>query len=331
MGYGGLPNFTEYDPSGHVLLDGTLGKNVQNFRTYLSPWSGQPPGLPVGWRAAGAGTVAVGELERRHERRLLAGAGGRLAERARTGRERAEDGFPDDDLRCRRAPPTWPCRRSTARGAVHRHLGARSRVERAAPVRRRCVAMVRRCRWPLRARAGGGCSSRLGGAPPSRRGHRRPQRSRRHSPSLRAAGLNVSAALAGARVTVSPGPGSQGRLHHRRSACSASPLASSRTSSSWARAAAHTPVVCSPTRRATAPASCRSRPFDDGELVTVHARAARSRQGDPVRVELHRRRARQPGGGERDRQARRTSSGAGAGAEGIPELSLAPGTAPAGS
>jgi Arylsulfotransferase (ASST) len=46
MGYGGLPNFTEYDASGHVLLDGTLGKNVQNFRTYLSPWSAQPPGAP---------------------------------------------------------------------------------------------------------------------------------------------------------------------------------------------------------------------------------------------------------------------------------------------
>ena len=36
MGYGGLPNFTEYDPAGHVLLDGTLGKNVQSFRTYCS-------------------------------------------------------------------------------------------------------------------------------------------------------------------------------------------------------------------------------------------------------------------------------------------------------
>jgi hypothetical protein len=46
MGYGGLPNFTEYDPSGHVLLDGTLGKNVQSFRTYLDPWSGQAPGVP---------------------------------------------------------------------------------------------------------------------------------------------------------------------------------------------------------------------------------------------------------------------------------------------
>ena len=46
MGYGGLPNFTEYDSSGHVLLDGTLGKNVQSFRTYLQPWSGQAPGAP---------------------------------------------------------------------------------------------------------------------------------------------------------------------------------------------------------------------------------------------------------------------------------------------
>jgi len=46
MGYGGLPNFTEYDPAGHVLLDGTLGKNVQSFRTYLDPWSGQAPGVP---------------------------------------------------------------------------------------------------------------------------------------------------------------------------------------------------------------------------------------------------------------------------------------------
>jgi hypothetical protein len=46
MGYGGLPNFTEYDPAGHVLLEGTLGKNVQSFRTYLQPWSAQAPGVP---------------------------------------------------------------------------------------------------------------------------------------------------------------------------------------------------------------------------------------------------------------------------------------------
>jgi hypothetical protein len=47
LGYGGLPNFTEFDSSGRVLLDGTLGKNVQDFRTYLSPWSARPPGAPA--------------------------------------------------------------------------------------------------------------------------------------------------------------------------------------------------------------------------------------------------------------------------------------------
>jgi hypothetical protein len=46
MGYGNYPNFTEYSSSGEVLLDGTLGKGVQNFRTYLSPWSGHPTAPP---------------------------------------------------------------------------------------------------------------------------------------------------------------------------------------------------------------------------------------------------------------------------------------------
>ncbi|HEX3519407.1 MAG TPA: arylsulfotransferase family protein [Solirubrobacteraceae bacterium] len=56
MGYGGLPNFTEYDSSGHVLLDGTLGKNVQDFRTYLAPWSAQPKSVPsVIAKPAGSG------------------------------------------------------------------------------------------------------------------------------------------------------------------------------------------------------------------------------------------------------------------------------------
>ncbi len=57
LGYGGLPNFTEFSSSGHVLLDGTLGKDVQDFRTYLFPWSGQPstaPAIAVQAAAAGA-------------------------------------------------------------------------------------------------------------------------------------------------------------------------------------------------------------------------------------------------------------------------------------
>lgn len=60
MGYGGLPNFTEYGPSGVVLFDATLGKNVQDFRTYLSPWAGQPATPPsVVAQPASASTMSV--------------------------------------------------------------------------------------------------------------------------------------------------------------------------------------------------------------------------------------------------------------------------------
>ncbi len=59
LGYGGLPNFTEFDSAGHVLLDGELGKSVQSFRTYLAPWSAQPPGAPAiaAQPASGGATV----------------------------------------------------------------------------------------------------------------------------------------------------------------------------------------------------------------------------------------------------------------------------------
>jgi hypothetical protein len=60
MGYGGLPNLTEYSPTGEVLLDATLGKNVQDFRTYLSPWTAQPSDPPtVVAQAGAAGTMSV--------------------------------------------------------------------------------------------------------------------------------------------------------------------------------------------------------------------------------------------------------------------------------
>jgi hypothetical protein len=62
MGYGGLPNFTEHSPSGAVLLDGTLGKSVQDFRTYLSPWGAHPastPSLAIQSHGAGMLTVAA--------------------------------------------------------------------------------------------------------------------------------------------------------------------------------------------------------------------------------------------------------------------------------
>jgi hypothetical protein len=60
MGYGGLPNFTEYSPSGAVLFDATLGLGVQDFRTYFAPWSAQPKTAPaIAARSAGRGRLSV--------------------------------------------------------------------------------------------------------------------------------------------------------------------------------------------------------------------------------------------------------------------------------
>jgi hypothetical protein len=47
IGYGGLPDFTEFGPTGGVLLDGRLGPGVQNFRTTLAQWQGSPSWLPA--------------------------------------------------------------------------------------------------------------------------------------------------------------------------------------------------------------------------------------------------------------------------------------------
>lgn len=59
MGYGNLPNFTEYDASGRVLLDGTLGRGIQDFRTYLAPWSGHPAAPPAIVAQRSGSTVTV--------------------------------------------------------------------------------------------------------------------------------------------------------------------------------------------------------------------------------------------------------------------------------
>ena len=62
LGYGRLPNFTEFDASGHVLLDGALGANVQNFNTFISTWTARPaapPSLVVHAQGASTLTAAV--------------------------------------------------------------------------------------------------------------------------------------------------------------------------------------------------------------------------------------------------------------------------------
>ena len=116
MGYGGLPNFTEYDDSGRVLLDGTLGKNVQSFRTYLAPWSGQPATAPaVVARPGVGGTIAAsmswnGATEVASWRVLAGSSPSALA----AGRQRRADRLSDDD-------------RGARRGAVRGRAGARRR------------------------------------------------------------------------------------------------------------------------------------------------------------------------------------------------------------
>ncbi len=59
LGYGGLPDFTEFDAAGHVVLDGTLGAEVQDFRTYLSPWTGRPDSPPAVAVSTGKGATTV--------------------------------------------------------------------------------------------------------------------------------------------------------------------------------------------------------------------------------------------------------------------------------
>ncbi|HEY1777026.1 MAG TPA: arylsulfotransferase family protein [Solirubrobacteraceae bacterium] len=61
MGYGGLPNFTEYNSSGAVLFDATLGPDVQDFRTYIAPWSGRPTTRPAIAAEAGSDSAVTVE------------------------------------------------------------------------------------------------------------------------------------------------------------------------------------------------------------------------------------------------------------------------------
>ncbi len=60
VGYGNLPNFTEYSATGAVLLDGQLGRGVQSFRAYLGPWTGHPSEPPAVAATQSGGSVTVG-------------------------------------------------------------------------------------------------------------------------------------------------------------------------------------------------------------------------------------------------------------------------------
>jgi hypothetical protein len=60
LGYGRLPDFTEFDRSGRVLIDAALGRNVQDFSVDLSQWTGHPRTRPsVLARASGTRRVVT--------------------------------------------------------------------------------------------------------------------------------------------------------------------------------------------------------------------------------------------------------------------------------
>jgi hypothetical protein len=80
LGYGGLPNFTEFDSAGHMVLDGTLGRGVQSFRAVLASWHGAPSSPPAltlvpGGQAAAVSWNGATDVARW---RLLAGDAGHL-------------------------------------------------------------------------------------------------------------------------------------------------------------------------------------------------------------------------------------------------------------
>jgi hypothetical protein len=46
VGWGGLPNFTEYDSEGNVIYDAQFPAQEVGYRTYREPWQGQPSAAP---------------------------------------------------------------------------------------------------------------------------------------------------------------------------------------------------------------------------------------------------------------------------------------------
>jgi hypothetical protein len=46
VGWGGLPNFTEFDSKGQIVYDAQLPTGENSYRVYRVPWAGQPTELP---------------------------------------------------------------------------------------------------------------------------------------------------------------------------------------------------------------------------------------------------------------------------------------------
>jgi hypothetical protein len=59
IGWGGLPNFTEYNAQGQIVYDAQLPHGENSYRVYRLPWSGQPTTPPSIAAVAAAGTSTV--------------------------------------------------------------------------------------------------------------------------------------------------------------------------------------------------------------------------------------------------------------------------------
>ena len=58
LGWGGLPNFTEFNSHGQIVFDGQFPSGEFSYRVYREPWSGQPTVPPtIVAKRAGASTV----------------------------------------------------------------------------------------------------------------------------------------------------------------------------------------------------------------------------------------------------------------------------------
>jgi hypothetical protein len=59
IGWGGLPNFTEFDGQGQVIYDAQLPHGENSYRVYREPWNGQPGHAPAIAAVSSGATTSV--------------------------------------------------------------------------------------------------------------------------------------------------------------------------------------------------------------------------------------------------------------------------------
>jgi hypothetical protein len=119
VGWGAQPYFTEFEPSGRVVLDGRFGRGADSYRAYRFAWSGRPAEDPaVAVTRAQAGRIKVSaswngatEVDRWQ---VLAGPD---ANRARAVTSRARTGF-ETELTLATKQPIIRVRALDAGGAI---------------------------------------------------------------------------------------------------------------------------------------------------------------------------------------------------------------------